>query len=515
MTDDVLRARRARATIEVLSEWAPDGDFRNVGEVWEEVVRRVPLTPHEQVNGSKGRPRGETDWRWASTDLTIAGFMRKHPGGNGQWAVTPTGVQALADLPGDELFNEAQRRYAASRRVDGETLASQWLPSDTAQKRVLAAAELMTDRGLRNGDSAFAPGRQVWNRENVSHLAERWLTSEKVADKGFIGSLAIHLADASDDEILLMAEIVTWQILPISSGLGHAKKIQRVETILALMKNRVSIPAVFDEAFGGGSFGPGPAMMSNVSQAITLILAVLAAWTELGEEEQINALEEPHAWRRLVMSAPGGSFPTQRNALLYLVHPDYFGPIVSAEHRQQIRDTFLGEVSAPSDDRDEDLFQIAIAMQLKYNKPIDFYRSPLWDRWPREMAHDHREPAPPEDSHPGTRPTWIRARRGRHRPALRFTAVGRAMAKIRRLCAVPSRSSHFVWSTRHGQDIRGQSNRTRDRRRWQFGQTDPVSPVIHLRRLLRRLPPEDRRCRTIEFRADPWPSPRDCRRRAT
>ncbi len=382
----VNRAARARASLEYLAANASVEEYLPIGQVWDDVKRQIPFTEHEQELTAKGRPRGESDWRWASAYLARAGWLRKHPDGSGLWAITAPGLRALEDLPGDELFLAAVRLYHAGRlelqSSIEESLPAVWVADDAAQRRLLKAAQTWVDEGLRSGESVFAAGRTVWDAETVNALHTRWTEAEKVDGKTFVENLAVQLDGASDAEKLLMAEVVAIQILPIARAIGHAKKTEKVQSVLALMEHPVSIPVVFDEAFGGGAFHPGTAMMSRINHAITIILNLAKAWVALDSEEQERVLDDPLAWRGLVLSLGGDDFPTQRYSLLYLVHPGFFGPIVSDDHRRKIRDAFIGEIGGnSSDDLDDDLRRIAIALQVKAGKPIDFYDAPLRDRW--------------------------------------------------------------------------------------------------------------------------------------
>uniref|UniRef100_UPI001C30D9D3 hypothetical protein n=1 Tax=Streptomyces sp. GbtcB7 TaxID=2824752 RepID=UPI001C30D9D3 len=75
-TTPVRRAERARASLEYLAEHADVDEYRPISEVWNSILRSVPFTDHEAELTSKGRPRGEADWRWASADLAAAGWLR-------------------------------------------------------------------------------------------------------------------------------------------------------------------------------------------------------------------------------------------------------------------------------------------------------------------------------------------------------------------------------------------------------------------------------------------------------
>ncbi|WP_157813898.1 hypothetical protein [Microbacterium sp. BR1] len=395
--DKVRRAQRAHATLEILAARDDPSEFMPLVDLWPLVAARVPLTEHEsEMNGRQ--PRGEIDWRWGSSYLVSAGWLRKHSDGSGKWAITPEGQQAMEEYQGEELLAEAMRRYAAGRAAllaqIEEGLPTKWISAAQAERKLLTAADVIVERGLKQGTSAFAETREAWSPANIIRLHERWSSAERF-EGGFIDNLGRQLDGATDDEKLLMAEVVALQILPIASAMGHAKKTEKVQAILDLMEHKVQIPSVFDEAFGGGAFNPGSGMMSRINHAVTIILNVLRAWIDLADPETV--LEDPHAWRELVMSVEGDAFPTQRYALLYLVHPGYFGPIVSADHREAIRKAFIGEIGGEfSTDADDDLLRIVIALQVKDRKPVNFYdkKSALWRRWNPE------EDAPPADPDP-------------------------------------------------------------------------------------------------------------------
>ena len=410
--NELKTAERIRVAMEVLAERAPDGDYVSINYLWDTSLARVPLTPHEAELNTKGLARGDTNWRFASSEFIAPGWLRKNPSLAGEWAITKPGIAALDEHPGDELFVEAQRISRAARTQEREETARSlreiWLPTDKSQRRLLAAADVIVQEGFRQGLSAFAPGREVWSAQNIHDVHALWTSAERTEGQNFIGNLELQFADATDDQRLLMAEVIALQVLPIGWIIGHAKKRERVQTMLDLMDHPVQIPRVFDEAFGGGAFNPGQGMQTHINRAITVILDVLLAWTLLDVEAQADALANPIAWRDVVLST-GDAFPTQRYALLYLVHPGFFGPIVAPDHRSRVRSAFIGEIGgAFSDDPDADLQQIFIALQTKEGEPVNVYHEPLRSLWQSEgaeiskpVAEEEAEPTvTDEQSHP-------------------------------------------------------------------------------------------------------------------
>lgn len=391
---NVRRAARARASLEYLDERGAVDEYISIADVWEATRQRVPFTEHEAELVRKGRPRGESDWRWSSADLAAAGWLRKHPDGSGRWAITESGQQALRDYPGDELHAEATRRYAAGRvelqSAITAALPNTWVSTDNAQRKLLEAARVWVEQSLQRGGSFFSPGRDIWSTENVTRLHDVWSNAEKTEGKNFIENVSLQLDGESDDVKLLMVEIVAMQILPISTAIGHAKKSEKVNALLDLMEHKVSIPALFDDAFGGGAFNPGTGMLSRVNYAVTIILNMAKAWVDFDVDVQQSTLADPLRWRDFILSVDGDEFPTQRWSLMYLVHPGFFGPVVSTDHRRRIRHAFIGEIGGSfSEDADADLQRITIALQQKNGKPVDFYKSPFRETWqdaPRDLA---------------------------------------------------------------------------------------------------------------------------------
>lgn len=406
MEKELKTPERARAALEILAEKAPSGEYLSVSDIWEEARARVPLTAFETELNTKNKPRGETNWRFASSEFVESGWLQKNPSLAGEWSITPKGLAALAEYSGAELYREAQRLAAHSRdrrRNEIErALPERWVSDDNNQRRLLAAAEVIVDEGLRKGLSAFAPGRELWTPQNIAELHTLWADARKEEGKGFTANLEVQFGEAPDELKLLMAEVLAFQVLPIARVMGHAKKRERVESVLQLMRHPVEIPRVFDTAFAGGAFNPGIGMQSHINHAISVILDVLLAWSALSEDDQQLALDDPRRWRDLVFAKERG-FPTQRYALLYLVHPGFFGPVVSPEHREQIRKAFIGEIGGQfSDDADADLQAIVIALQVKEGKPIDLYDAAFEARWkevdtrPAE-DQDRSEPKDPVD----------------------------------------------------------------------------------------------------------------------
>lgn len=407
-------ARRLRLVIELLAA-RPDGLPK--ASVFPEVFSRIPQDESEAELVKSGLSRAEAYLTWTTVDLVKAGWLEKS--GTGQWKITPEGRQALEDYPDPTDFAaEARNRYnawsALSSEQRKEQLSTTIVAVDKDEEAIRLAALPFVERGLQEGDSVFAPGRAIWTQGPLNEL--RSIVAD-APTANFVGNLKVEMANASDDARLLMAELVCWQLLPISSGtVGERAKKERVQTLLGYMDHPVQIPAEVAKAFKSGSFNPGPAMSQDLHGALVLIIRLLESWLKKPETDKELLLGDAWAWRDFVNALPGHSFPTQRNSLAYIVHPQLITSIVSERHKLAIREAFIGEIGESSSDVDRDLLAIILKLQQKTGGSINFYAEPFAHEWKQQQIV--ASTADPEVDTVGTDPDEARTgQRRRFRPA--------------------------------------------------------------------------------------------------
>lgn len=362
-------------------------------EVWQNVLRRVPLEDEELSLNSKRRPHGESDFLWGTTALVHAGFMTKQ--NRGEWRLTADGARA-ARLELDAFtsaLNERERDFQREQRRDRALrLATEIVPPDPRSETIRTVAALFVERGLRQLDSVFAPGREVWRSDVVDEVERRFLAQPEVDGDDFLAKLGAQFSSASDDAKLLMAELICWQLLPLQTP-GELKKRERVRFLLDQMRYPVTIPREIDEAFRAWSFNPGQAMTGrHTFPTLSIVVRLVGRWVTMPTDAREEFLEVPWAWRDIVARVDGTALPIQRNELLFLVHPGVFGEVVAPDHREAIREAFAGEVQGQMEDDPDALFQqIAIALQQKADGPALFYVEPLVSRWRQKSATQQPE----------------------------------------------------------------------------------------------------------------------------
>ncbi|MGH9205040.1 MAG: hypothetical protein ACRD1G_00520, partial [Acidimicrobiales bacterium] len=166
------RVRRAilfQAAMEILHD---AGTKVAQGQLYEELRRRVRLTPQELSVDNSGLPRYDRAVGFHTGDAATVGWMSKIGG----WSITEAGVEALETYPtADELFAELTRRY---REIDQRRKQAQQKLSDVQQ--FIATTLRMVEPGS-------------WTaHDDLAELAGT--TSNEVAD--FLASGNIKLTNA-------------------------------------------------------------------------------------------------------------------------------------------------------------------------------------------------------------------------------------------------------------------------------------------------------------------------------
>jgi MoxR-like ATPase len=129
---------------------------------------------------------------------------------------------------------------------------------------------------------------------------------------------------------------------------------------------------------------PGQFALTRRDTQITYLIAFGRTWKATATERRKSYVEDPWAFRDFVQSVEAPSADNQRLALLHLVHPETFEPIVSSAHKQYIVDRFKDEAHADAADVDRALLQIRTAFTPIHGELFSWYASPLVLRWAKD-----------------------------------------------------------------------------------------------------------------------------------
>jgi 5-methylcytosine-specific restriction enzyme B len=241
----------------------------------------------------------------------------------------------------------------------------------------------LIEHGLGSGTSLFDPSRKVWSVETVGELYRCYNEHPDVGADTFLVKLRRQISGASDDVILLSAELLTLHALPLSN-FTEPKKRARIQEVLSWMREPTALPAEVAAAFAEGSWSGGSGAHTMIWKWLSDAVSFVQAWWSVPESERTRALADPWAWRDLVHRIPG--MPSLREALLYLAFPGYFLPIISLGHKTAIRQAFHYRLNDPSGDLDHDLYQIMLSLQQEAGGPVELYEPPYIKEWQPEAS---------------------------------------------------------------------------------------------------------------------------------
>ena len=92
-------------------------------------------------------------------------------------------------------------------------------------------------------------------------------------------------------------------------------------------------------------------------------------------------LSDPWEFKAMIWELPLHAAYAQRLALLHLVHPDTFEPIVAREMKKRIVARFADRIMEPSDDVDRQLLQIRSALADEHGAPFNFWDKGIIEHW--------------------------------------------------------------------------------------------------------------------------------------
>ncbi len=252
------------------------------------------------------------------------------------------------------------------------------------------ASVLFVDQCLRHEQSMFTPGRDIWSPGPVNELYRRFVENPDESKDDFTVKLVRQLQGGSPEVFQLAAEVLFVLLMPQDTDAATRRK--GVETVLSASPEPVELPNDLAAAFDGGIASYGAALTQRFNQYVFLC-EFARAWTELDAQERDDLLSDAYRFREFVFSLPRKGASSQVEALLHMVFPDDFEPIVSVDAKQQIADAFAEYAEDPAAPLDQRLASIRAALEEERGHDFDFYDDDLAAAW-RGVTH-------------GTRHAWL------------------------------------------------------------------------------------------------------------
>jgi 5-methylcytosine-specific restriction protein B len=252
------------------------------------------------------------------------------------------------------------------------------------------AAEIVRRVALEELDSLFSPGSNVWNADTFAALDQAFVQRPDLSKRPFRAKLKDQLSGVAPAGVQLMAELLYVYFLPTSNTGGDLKR-ETLRTVLDWMPNPPAVPVNLSHALDRGVFNPGTSYNTARDQQLSFLIGFGLKWTRMSLDQRIRLLEDPWEFASFLHELPlaTGHQRLMRDALLHLVHPETFEPIVSQNHKAKISEAFAEYIDEPTDEVDRNLFQIRRHLESQYGTNFNFYRPPVLSLW-QPPAADHR-----------------------------------------------------------------------------------------------------------------------------
>ena len=171
----------------------------------------------------------------------------------------------------------------------------------------------------------------------------------------------------------------------------------QLQQVLTWSPQRVAIPSELVAGLTPGIANPGQGFHRYRPHQVGFIIEFASQWKRLEPAERQRLLDDPWSFKDYVMHLDLRSTlfrdeyvspRIQQHALLHLVHPDTFEPIVSVNHKEMIAAHYEGLVEDPAEDLDRRIQQIRAAMEADSEGTVDFYGDEIRPQWDPSKAPD-------------------------------------------------------------------------------------------------------------------------------
>lgn len=253
------------------------------------------------------------------------------------------------------------------------------------------AAAAILNPGLTGAPSPFDKNVVAWTEENALELRRRVFEDFDAGAGTFMGKLEKQLAGASRGVILLSAELLTLQCLPLSN-LRPETKLARIRTVLSWLDTSPEIPDIVERGLrAGGAFNGGTGFNVQLWRHLCWLCDLVIS-IHRNSDNAKAALEFPEGFHDVAEAVPG-NLPSIRYSLEYMAWPGFFVPVVNWGHRKRIRKAFENEIEGASGDTEfevaSDLHLILAAQERQTGHRPNWYAEPYLSQWNPEA-----EPAP-------------------------------------------------------------------------------------------------------------------------
>lgn len=267
---------------------------------------------------------------------------------------------------------------------------------------ILDAAERWKMECLLNGGSLFGE-EKLWTNKCFGYLQRYYVENPNVAGSSFIAKLQAQLAPAPPEAKCLGAEI-SWIYYLIVSNITPVRKRNRIKRVwewsgLQFPEEHWALDKVLEQ----GIVNPGVGYLTYQWREYRFIVTMMLDWLgNQSAEDRESLLNDPWRFAEWIRGIEGGKRRQFPHALLFLLFPDEFEPIMSITHKRKIVDRFQNSNVGSSEIGQMDLDSLDKAMltirrQLEDNHPekeVHFYRPPWKELWQGDASTQNVDEEP-------------------------------------------------------------------------------------------------------------------------
>lgn len=245
---------------------------------------------------------------------------------------------------------------------------------------IYGAAARVRDLALARGTSLFDGVARVWTLPVLDDLAERLQGGGEIRGEAFDERWRRSLDSAPDAVLQLAGELLFVHVL-IAADLTPATKRALVSGTLSLALTPARVPDWADAALESGLVGTGIAFKARRLSQLRFLVEAARSLRRARPARRAALLDDPWACKAWLHGLEHGGAQSQRGAVLHLLHPETFEPIVSDDVKRRIVAAFDENVPEDVGDVDEALIWIRRSLSARHGEGFAFVEPELAARW--------------------------------------------------------------------------------------------------------------------------------------
>ena len=258
-------------------------------------------------------------------------------------------------------------------------------------ERILAAAESWKQVCLLDEGSLFSE-HGLWTRGNFEELRRLFVENpDDSKDPSFLDRLERQLEPGSQDAKCLWAEMVwVYRLIVAPGSVAADTKRQQIARVWGWSGRKFpeGHDLVSRDVLGVGVVDPGPAYNSYAWLEYRFFVDSMWVWFSLDRRHRNALLGDPWGFAEWLDGTEHAENRAFRHAMLFLLFPDNFEPIVSSRNKVKIVTTLHdGGVPEASNTVALDRALVAVRERLEEDNPgFHFYHSPVRELWQGETG---------------------------------------------------------------------------------------------------------------------------------